>query len=86
MTAPAFLFAFLLATLLGAGFHFWKGGGGGRLLLLLLLSWAGFYLGHRLGDSWEINLLLIGPVQGGFGVLGSLVLLVVGNWISQLDS
>lgn len=86
MTAPAFIFSFLLATLLGTGFHFWKGGGGGRLLLMLLLSWGGFFLGHRLGSRWGIDFLMIGPVQGGLGALGSLIFLMIGNWISQLDA
>jgi hypothetical protein len=85
MTAPAFIYSFLLATLLGTGFHFWKGGGGGRLLLMLLLSWAGFFLGHKLGTSWGVQLLMIGPVQGGLGTLGSLVFLFFGTWVSQLD-
>ncbi|MEJ2447324.1 MAG: hypothetical protein P8Y37_05205 [Anaerolineales bacterium] len=85
MTAPALIYSFLLATLLGAAFHFWKGGGGGRLLLMLILSWVGFFLGHQLGTFWGLNFLMIGPVQGGFGILGSILLLMIGNWISQLD-
>lgn len=86
MTIPAFIFSFLLASFLGAAFHFWKGGGGGRLLLNLVLSWIGFYLGSWMGSSWEISILMIGPVSGGFGALGSLVFLFIGNWIIQLDS
>lgn len=85
MTSPALIYSFLLATLLGAAFHFWKGGGGGRLVLMLILSWVGFFSGHQLGTFWDMNFLMIGPVQGGFGVLGSILLLVVGNWVSQLD-
>ncbi|MEJ2412264.1 MAG: hypothetical protein P8Y34_04610 [Anaerolineales bacterium] len=85
MTAPALIYSFLLATLLGAAFHFWKGGSGGRLLLMLILSWVGFFLGHQLGAFWGLNFLMIGPVQGGFGILGSILLLMIGNWISQLD-
>ena len=86
MTIPAFIFSFLLASFLGAAFHFWKGGGGGRLLLNLILSWIGFYLGSWMGSSWEISFLIIGPISGGFGTLGSLIFLFVGNWIVQLDS
>lgn len=86
MTAPAFLFSFLLASFLGAVFHFWKGGGGGRLLLNLILSWIGFSLGSWMGTSWELNFLMIGPISGGFGTLGSLILLFLGNWIAQLDT
>ena len=85
MTAPAIFYSFLLATFLGSIFHFWKGGGGGRLLFLLILSWLGFYLGHLAGSYWNIQILRIGPVQGGFGALGSIILLFLGNWFTQLD-
>lgn len=86
MTAPAFIFSFLLATMFGSAFHFWKGGGGGRLVFSLLLAWGGFYLGHRLGMASGMKFLMIGPVYGGFGVLGSLVFLFLGYWILQLDT
>ena len=85
MTAPAFIYSFLLATFLGSAFHFLKGGGGGRLLLMLFLSWIGFIIGHLLSSAWEINFLMIGPVSGGLGAAGSLILLVIGNWFSHLD-
>ncbi|MGB2962916.1 MAG: hypothetical protein WBB69_02925 [Anaerolineales bacterium] len=86
MTVPAIFYSFLLASFLGSAFHLWKGGGGGRYLLMLILSWAGFFLGHLLGSYWDIQFLMIGPVFGGFGVLGSLLFLFLGNWFSQLDS
>jgi len=86
MTVPALVFCFLLASFIGAAFHFWKGGGGGRLLLNLILSWAGFFLGSWMGSTWEISFLMIGPISGGFGSLGSLVFLFIGSWIIQLDS
>lgn len=86
MTAPAFVFSFLLASFLGTAFHFWKGGSGGRLLLNLFLSWIGFFLGSWISTSWDISFLMIGPVSGGFGTLGSLILLFAGNLIVQLDS
>jgi hypothetical protein len=85
MTAPSLFYSFLLATCLGSVFHLWKGGGAGRLIFLLFLSWIGFYLGHLAGSFWNIQILMIGPIQGGFGALGSILLLVVGNWFTQLD-
>jgi len=85
MTGPNIFYGFLLASFLGSAFHFWKGGSGGKLLLMMILSWVGFYLGHLLGTSWDIQFLMIGPIFGGFGGLGSLVFLFLGNWISQLD-
>ena len=85
MTFPTFFYSFLLATLLGSVFHLWKGGSAGRLIFMLVLSWMGFYLGHLAGSYWNIRFLRIGPVQGGFGALGSILLLVLGNWFTQLD-
>ena len=52
---------------------------------MMILSWVGFYLGHLAGASWDVQILMIGPVYGGFGVLGSLLVLILGNWISHLD-
>lgn len=86
MITPAVIFSFLVASFLGSAFHFWKGGGGGRLMMNLILSWTGFILGNWMGKSWDLPFLMIGPISGGFGALGSLVLLFFGNWIIQLDS
>jgi len=86
MITPSYIFSFLVASFLGAAFHFWKGGGGGRFVLNLILAWLGFFLGSWMGNSWELHFLMIGPVSGGFGTLGSLILLFFGNWIVQLDS
>ena len=52
----------------------------------LILAWAGFYLGHLVGSSWEIELLMIGPVHGGFGAAGSILLLFLGRFFGQLDT
>jgi hypothetical protein len=79
------LYSFLVATLIGSAFHFWKGGGGGKFLFLLILAWVGFYLGHLVGTIWGIKFFMIGPIYGGFGILGSIILLFIGNWISHLD-
>jgi hypothetical protein len=86
MITPSFVFSFLLASFWGAAFHFWKGGSGGRLVVNLILSWIGFFLGNWVGSSWGISFLMIGPISGGFGSLGSLILLFFSNWIIQLDS
>ena len=85
MITPAIVFSFLLASFLGAAFHFWKGGSGGRLIAFLVISWIGFYLGNWLGTSRDLAFLMIGPISGGFGSLGSLALLFLSNWIIKLD-
>ena len=86
MNSAAVIYGFLIATFLGAAFHFWKGGGGGRLVINMILSWLGFFLGNWIGTSQGLSFLMIGPISGGFGVLGSLILLFISNWIIQLDS
>lgn len=85
MTAPAFIYSFLVATFLGSAFHFLKGGGLGQYVLLLILAWTGFIIGHLLGSASGINFLMIGPVSGGFGIVGSILFILVGNWFSRLD-
>ncbi len=85
MTTPAFFFSALIATFIGALYHFWKGGSGSRLVLMLVLSWIGFILGDLIARSIDFDFLMIGPISGGFGSLGSILLLVLGNWFSRLD-
>lgn len=75
----------VIATALGAFFHLWRGGGAFRLLLYLVLSWIGFWAGHALGSlaGWEFG--KYGPVYMLFAVLGSLILLGIGYWLSLVD-
>ena len=84
MTLPAILFALLIALLLGALFHALRGGGGWRLLLHLVLSAIGFALG-QLVSIWVGYLLLkFGVLDLGSGVIGSLIVLGVGDWLSRI--
>lgn len=85
MTAPAFIFSTLIATLIGAIFHFWKGGSGSRLVMMLILSWVGFFLGYLVSKSTGFEFLMIGPISGGMGSIGSILLLLLGNFFSRLD-
>ncbi len=88
MTFPAFIFGFFLASLLGALFHLWKNGGIGHLALYLVLSWAGFVGGHLLADVLEWPFIMVGPLNVGMGVVGSILFLFVGHWLSlvQIDT
>jgi len=85
LTAPAVFYNLLLASFWGCLFHFWKGGSGGRLLLNLFLSWIGFVSGHLLGEFWQFDQLMIGPVQTGLGTAGSMIFLFTGQILSQLE-
>ena len=86
MTFPAFIFGFLFATLFGALFHLWKNGGIGHLALYLSLSWVGFVAGHLLAERMEWHFLDVGVLHLGFGILGSVVFLFVGYWLSMLQA
>ncbi len=84
MTIPAFVFAFLSASLLGALYHLIRDGGLGRLFLYLLFSWVGFALGHYVALWQEWNLYPMGQFDLGMSALGSLIFLVGGDWVSRL--
>ena len=84
MTIPTLIFAFLIASLLGALYHLIRGGGPGRLFLYLLLSWTGFALGHLVGIWQEWLLLPMGQLNLGMSTIGSLLLLVAGDWVSRI--
>jgi hypothetical protein len=85
MTLPAFLFGFCVATLLGGIFHLLRGGGLGRFLLDMVLSWVGFTSGHILATKLEWTFVDVGPLHLGLAVLGSIIFLVVGHWLSQIQ-
>lgn len=63
MPDPVVTFAFIIATLIGAVFHVVVGGDARRLAVFLLASWMGFALGHALGNTLDIQLLMIGELR-----------------------
>lgn len=83
MTTPALFYSFLISSLFGTGFHFWKGGGAGRLFLYLLLSWMGFAGGHLLAANAGVSFFTIGPIFAGMGSLGSIFMILIGHWTSR---
>jgi len=85
MTLPAFLFGFCIATLLGGIFHLIRGGGLGRFLLDMILSWVGFVLGHILASRLGWAFIDVGPLHLGLAFVGSIVFLVIGHWLSQIQ-
>lgn len=82
MTSPALLYGFCVATILGAAFHLWKDGGIGFLLFYILLSWTGFWLGHVIGENLDCTFWSVGTLNVGTGSIGSMILLLVGYWLS----
>lgn len=84
MNLPAILFALVVALLIGALFHALRSGGGWRLLLHLALSIVGFALGQGVSRWIGYILLQFGVLDIGMGVIGSLVFLGIGDWLSRI--
>jgi hypothetical protein len=84
MTLPAAVLGLLCALLVGALFHVVLDGGPARLLLYLLLSIAGFSAGQWAASSRGWTLFPIGPLDVGISVIGSIVFLVLGHWLSMV--
>ncbi|NPV56738.1 MAG: hypothetical protein HPY76_08720 [Anaerolineae bacterium] len=81
MTIPALLFGFLLATLIAAMFHLWKGGGIVKLVLYVIMSWVGFWIGHYFSERLGWLFLDLGPLHLGLAILGSVLMLFFGYWL-----
>jgi len=86
MTLPALLFAFLLALLYGAVYHLVRNGGFWRLILYFVLSVVGFAIGHFMGLWRGWVFIPIGSLNLGMSSLGSLIILIFGDWLSRIES
>ncbi|MFN2121417.1 MAG: hypothetical protein ACK2T0_13600 [Anaerolineales bacterium] len=82
MTLPSAVFGLLCALLIGALFHVVMDGGPGKLLLYLILSVVGFAVGQWVAASQGWTVFPIGPLDLGIAATGSLVLLLLGHWLS----
>jgi uncharacterized membrane protein YeaQ/YmgE (transglycosylase-associated protein family) len=86
MTLPNLLLGTIIALLIGALFHTLRGGSGWRLLLYIGLSLAGFFLAQWLSSLFGWGLYKFGLLDIGLGVVGSLLFLIVGDWLSRVES
>jgi uncharacterized membrane protein YeaQ/YmgE (transglycosylase-associated protein family) len=86
MTLPTLLFALLIALLCGVLFHILRGGSGWRLLLYFGLSTLGFAVGQWISSARGWHLLMFGALDIGMGVIGSAVFLVLGEWLSHIET
>ena len=86
MTLPTILFALIVALLYGALYHLLRGGGFWRLFFYLGLSVLGFAIGHLVGlwRGWVFAPL--GSLNLGISSVGSLVVLVLGDWLSRIEA
>jgi hypothetical protein len=85
MTLPALLFALLLALFYGALYHLIRGGGFWRIFLYFSLSILGFVAGHLIGVWRGWVFLPLGALNFGLSSLGSLLFLVLGDWLSRIE-
>lgn len=86
MTLPFLLFALLIALFYGVMYHLLRDGGIWRLMFYLFLSIVGFAVGHFAGRWVGWVLLPMGAFDLGAASLGSLALLVTGDWLSRIEA
>ena len=85
MTIPTILFALLITLFYGALYHLIRGGGFWRLFLYFCLSILGFIAGHLFGLWRGWSFIPLGALNLGLSSLGSILFLLVGDWLSRIE-
>jgi hypothetical protein len=85
MYLPALILGLVIASLCGALYHLVRDGGFWRLALYLGLSWAGFAAGHFLAAWLGWDFLRVGDLLVGPALVGSLIFLGAGDWLSRIE-
>ena len=83
MPNPVFLFAFVIATMYGLGFHVIMGGNARRMVLFVVTSWLGFLLGQYVGGYLDIDLFRIGVVHLLPASIAAVGLLVIAHVLTS---
>jgi uncharacterized membrane protein YjjP (DUF1212 family) len=78
---PYLLLSVLLGAVYGTLFHLWRGKTFQDLLIFFVAGVLGFLLGQALGNLLGLEFFLIGPLHMGEATTGSLVSLLVVQWI-----
>lgn len=86
MTLPSFLLALIIALLYGALYHLLRDGGVGHLFMDLALSAIGFGLGQLAGDWLRWDFIPLGQINLGLASIGSLLILLIGDWLSRIEA
>lgn len=86
MTLPAILFSLLIAILYGALYHLVRDGGFWRLILFCFLSAFGFALGTLVGLWRGWVWLPLGTINLGVSTIGSLLVLLLGDWLTRFET
>jgi hypothetical protein len=82
MTIPSILLGSIIALLMGALFHLWRGGGFIQLVVYLAAALIGFWVGHGIGDSLDLEFLSYGPLHLGLALIGGIAFLGLAYWLS----
>ncbi len=85
MTFPTLLLALLIALLYGALYHLIRDGSLWRLLLYFGLSSVGFAVGHLIGVWRGWVFIPLGSLNLGLSSLGSILVLLFGDWLSRIE-
>lgn len=83
MTLANIFLGLLIASIFGCAFHFWRGGGVKWLILFNLFAWIGFWAGHLIAYLTGFKFILLGPINLGSAILGTLIVLFIGYWLSM---
>jgi len=86
MTLPTLLFAILIALFYGSVYHLIRGGGFWRLILFFGLSVFGFAMGHLIGLWRGWIFIPLGSLNFGLSSLGSIMVLILGDWLSRVEA
>lgn len=83
MTIPSIIFGSIIALLLGAIFHLWRGGGLFKLIVYIAAALFGFWVGHGIANSLDVQFLAYGPLNLGLAIVGGIVFLGLAYWLSM---
>ena len=86
MTLPTLLFGLVVALFYGAFYHLIRGGGFWRLILYFGLSIYGFAMGQLIGLWRGWIFLPVGSLNFGLATLGSVLILLLGDWLSRVEA
>lgn len=85
MTIAGLILGMVISSLTGLFFHILKDGGIGKLMLYLVLSWVGFWGAQLVGMALKWEFLNVGALLVGLDLAGSILFLLVGNWLSLVN-
>ncbi|MGA9533000.1 MAG: hypothetical protein WBR18_09815 [Anaerolineales bacterium] len=85
MNIPAIVFGWLLASLVGLGFHLIRGGPLTRMALYMVSAWLGFGIGHFSGQWLHVTVLRVGAINFLTALIGALLALLLTDVLSPTE-